>query len=94
MSTESKHIVSYKTFIIVWALLLFLTAVTVWVAQINLGFLNVVAALAVATTKACIVILFFMHLKYENKLFKISVFMTFLVLALFIGFTFFDVAYR
>ncbi|MBC7196980.1 MAG: cytochrome C oxidase subunit IV family protein [Deferribacterales bacterium] len=94
MSAESKHIVSYKTFIIVWAVLLFLTAVTVWVAKINLGFLNVVAALTVATTKALIVILFFMHLKYENKLFKISVFITFLVLALFIGFTFFDVAYR
>jgi len=94
MSTESKHIVSYKTFIIVWVILLFLTAVTVWVARIDLGFLNVVAALTVATMKACFVILFFMHLKYENKLFKISVFITFFILALFIGFTFFDVAYR
>ena len=94
MSAENKHIVSYKTFVSVWVILMFLTAVTVWIAKIDLGFLNVVAALTVATTKAFIVILFFMHLKYENRLFKISVFITFLILAIFIGFTFFDVAYR
>ncbi|MBZ4644357.1 MAG: cytochrome c oxidase subunit [Deferribacteres bacterium] len=94
MSAENKHIVSYKTFVSVWVILMFLTAVTVWIAKIDLGFLNVVAALTVATTKALIVILFFMHLKYENRLFKISVFITFLILAIFIGFTFFDVAYR
>ncbi|MGA1862513.1 cytochrome C oxidase subunit IV family protein [Deferribacter thermophilus] len=93
MSGE-KHTVSYKVFTLVWIFLLILTAITVLVAQIDLGFFNVIAALTVATTKALLVILFFMHLKYENKLFKISVFIAFLILAIFIGFTFFDVAYR
>lgn len=92
--SEEKHIVSYKIFTVVWITLLILTAITVWVSRIDLGYLNVVAALVVASTKAFIVIMFFMHLKYENRLFKTVVFLTFLILAIFIGFTFFDVAYR
>lgn len=92
--SEEKHIVSYKIFTFVWVSLLILTAVTVWVSGIDLGYFNVVAALVVASTKAFIVIMFFMHLKYENRLFKGVVFLTFLILAIFIGFTFFDVAYR
>lgn len=47
--------------------LLVLTAVTVAVARVDLGSLNVVIALAVATTKASLVALFFMHLKYEDR---------------------------
>jgi cytochrome c oxidase subunit 4 len=35
-----------------------------------------------------------MHLKYESNLIRIMVFIAFLILAIFIGFTFFDVAYR
>jgi len=91
---NSKHIVSYKTFIFVWLSLLVLTIITVLVAQIDLGYFNVVVALLVATSKAALVIFYFMHLKYENKFFKFIVFMTFFILAIFIGLTFFDVAYR
>jgi cytochrome c oxidase subunit 4 len=91
---NSKHIVSYKTFIFVWLLLLVLTIITVLVAQIDLGYFNVAVALLVATSKAALVIFYFMHLKYENKFFKFIVFMTFFILAIFIGLTFFDVAYR
>lgn len=91
---NSKHIVSYKTFIFVWLSLLVLTIVTILVAKIDLGYFNVVVALLVATSKAALVIFYFMHLKYENKFFKFIVFMTFFILAIFIGLTFFDVAYR
>ncbi len=38
-------------------------------------------------------VLIFMHLKYENWVFKGFVLMTFAILAIFIGFTFFDTAY-
>lgn len=91
---NSKHIVNYKTFIFVWLSLLVLTIVTILVAKIDLGYFNVVVALLVATSKAALVIFYFMHLKYENKFFKFIVFMTFFILAIFIGLTFFDVAYR
>lgn len=92
--SEEHHSVSYRLNTIIWGLLLALTAITIAAAQFDFGFLNVVVAMAIATTKAGLVILFFMHLKYEKPLFKIIVFLTFVLLAIAIGFTFFDIAYR
>lgn len=85
---------SIKALSAVLAVLLFLTYVTVAVSRINLGYFNVVVALALATTKSLFVIMFFMHLKYENRTLQAFVFICFLILAIFIGMTFFDVAYR
>lgn len=59
---------TYRTYIIVWIGLLALTAATVLVSYVNLGLGNVVAALAIAALKASLVALYFMHLRYENKL--------------------------
>jgi len=91
---HEHHILSIKTAGIILGLLLLLTAITVGVSRINLGFLNVAVAMTLATTKAMLVILFFMHMKYESRFMQAIVFMCFLILAIFIGFTFFDVAYR
>ncbi|ADD67782.1 caa(3)-type oxidase, subunit IV [Denitrovibrio acetiphilus DSM 12809] len=91
---QHHHITSLKTASAVLGVLLFLTFVTVAVSRINLGYFNVVVALALATTKSLFVILFFMHLKYENRMLKAFVFICFLILAIFIGMTFFDVGYR
>ncbi len=44
------------------------TALTVWTATIDLGRLNVIVALVIATVKASLVILYFMHVKYSSKL--------------------------
>jgi len=94
MSAHEQHILSYKKAFLVLCLLLILTVVTVLVSRVHLGFMNVPVALGIATAKSLLVIMYFMHLKYENKFLKGVVFMTFLLLAIFIGFTFFDVAYR
>ena len=53
---------------LIWASLMFLTWLTVWVAGIPLGAWNVVVALGIATVKASLVGLFFMHLIEEGKL--------------------------
>jgi len=79
----SHHIVTPFIYSIVFGALLFGTALTVVAAYIDLGIFNPVVALAIATTKAVIVILFFMHVKYQSKLVKMTVgagFFTFLVL--------------
>ncbi|EGB16246.1 caa(3)-type oxidase, subunit IV [Pseudodesulfovibrio mercurii] len=89
-----RHGPGYGLFIAVWAALMVLTAVTVEVSTIHLGFLNVVAAMAIASVKASLVVFFFMHLKYENRTLKIMVLVAFVILAIFIGFTFFDTANR
>lgn len=77
------HIVSPLQYVFVYVSLLIGTLVTVGAAYVNLGVLNPVIALAIACTKAVIVILFFMHVKYQSKLIKLTVaagFFTFLVL--------------
>jgi cytochrome c oxidase subunit 4 len=77
------HIVTPVTYAIVFVTLLAGTAITVAAAYVDLGIFNPVVALAIACTKAVIVILFFMHVKYQSRLVKLTVasgFFTFLVL--------------
>lgn len=59
---------AYRTYIVVWLLLLVLTGVTWGVSYINLGMGNVTVALLIASAKAALVALFFMHLRHENRL--------------------------
>ena len=94
MTTEAEHIVSYPKLAAVWLSLLILTVATVLVTRIDLGAGKVVAALAIACLKSGLVISFFMHMKYEPRLFRIILFVALVTLAIFIGFTFFDVLYR
>jgi cytochrome c oxidase subunit 4 len=63
----SEHIVSPKLYYTIWIILLVLTAVTAWVATVDLGRLNTIVALVIATGKATIVVLFFMHVKYTSE---------------------------
>ena len=88
------HILNYRVFAYVLMLLLVLTGVTVGISYIDLGKLNVWVALLIASLKASLVLLFFMHLKYESRTIKISFISTVLVLAVMISFTFWDVAFR
>ncbi len=85
---------SYRFLTAVWVGLMVLTAVTVGVARVDLGYFNVLVALGVASCKALLVIFFFMHLKYENLLIKGMVLTAFVILAIAIGLTFVDIGYR
>jgi cytochrome c oxidase subunit IV len=80
---SEHHIVTPMQYGMVFAALLVGTALTVIAAGIDLGVFNPVIALGIACTKAVIVILFFMHVKYQSKLVKLTVaagFFTFIVL--------------
>ncbi|MBM3770348.1 MAG: oxidase [Acidimicrobiia bacterium] len=66
--TQAQHIVPLSVYYAIFAALMVGTAITVWVAFIDLGVLNTVAALAIACTKATLVILYFMHVRYSTKL--------------------------
>jgi cytochrome c oxidase subunit 4 len=77
------HIVTPFQYSLVYITLLFFTALTVVAAYVELGVFNPIVALAIASTKAVIVILFFMHVKYQSKLIKLTVgagFFSFLIL--------------
>jgi cytochrome c oxidase subunit 4 len=79
-----------KTFIAVWIALLVLTTVTVFVATLELGPLNAIVALTIATTKALLVLLFFMELRYSPALTKLTVVAAIFFLCLLAGLTLSD----
>lgn len=93
MHTE-HHIVSYKTFVLVWLALVALTILTVIVSRIELGALHVWAALGIASIKSALVIAFFMHLKYESRFLRVALLVALVTLAIFMGLTFVDTLYR
>jgi cytochrome c oxidase subunit 4 len=77
------HIVTPLQYCYVYGGLILGTILTVVAADINLGVFNPIVALGIACTKAVIVILFFMHVKYQSNLIKVTVgagFFTFLIL--------------
>ena len=94
MTETTSHIVSTKTFILVWITLLCLTGVTIMAAYMQMGEWSMVANIAIASAKASLVLWLFMHLKYERRLFKLLFFVPILTISIIIGLTFFDIWYR
>ena len=80
---DEHHIVKPAEYAMVFGALLLGTLLTVLAAYKDMGLFNPVIALAIACSKAVIVILFFMHVKYQSRLIKMTVasgFFTFFVL--------------
>jgi cytochrome c oxidase subunit 4 len=94
MAEEHAHIIPYRTFLLVWVALLVLTGLTIAAAQFHFGALNVWIALGIATLKSSLVVAVFMHMKYEQPLFKLTLLSALAILAIFVGMTFLDVLYR
>jgi cytochrome c oxidase subunit IV len=89
-SEPKHHVVPVGVYLAVFAALMVLTLVTVWVAEHNFGALNTPVALGIAITKATLVVLFFMHVKYSPKLIWLVVVSAFLWLAILLGITLSD----
>ncbi len=64
--SEPVHILPARLYVTIWIILMVLTVVTAGVAYIDLGPLNTVVALIIASFKAILVVLFFMHVKYTS----------------------------
>lgn len=95
MSEHSEHVVPLKTNVAVWLALLVLTGVTTGIAFIDLGPLNTIVALVIATCKALLVVLIFMHVKYaSDKLVKVVVISAVFFLLLLLGLSLADYSTR
>ncbi len=94
MSDSTHHIVSYRTYGLILALLLVLTSVSVAVTQIELTKWSTAVALLLASTKSAFVLAIFMHLKFDQKIFRVMAILIFLLLATVIIVTFLDYAFR
>jgi cytochrome c oxidase subunit 4 len=88
----SEHIVSKKLYFVIFGALMALTVLTVVAANYDLGSekINTVVALAIATTKAVLVVLYFMHVRYSSRLTWVVVAGGFLWLAIMVGLTMSD----
>jgi cytochrome c oxidase subunit 4 len=85
-----EHHVPKSTYLAVFGALMGLTILTVSVAFVDLGRLNVVVALAVAVVKATMVVLFFMHVKYSSRLVQLVVVAAIVWLGILFGITLVD----
>lgn len=94
MSDKNQHIASYKSHILVLLGLIALTAITVLITSVELGPYNTAAAMIIAMIKGTIVLLYFMHLKFEEKIYGIMVAIVLAIFTAVIIVTFFDYLYR
>jgi len=88
------HTVSYRTYIFVWVALLALLGITIAAAKYYYSTYSVLINLLIASIKAFLVLIFFMHLKYEGRFLKGLVFLTIGILTSIIALTFSDVWFR
>lgn len=89
------HVLPKKTYWTIFGLLMVLLALTVLVAEINLGrTANVVIALTIAVVKATLVILYFMHVKFSSKLVWVFASIGFLWFLILVAITMSDYASR
>ena len=94
MNSEEQHLISYQALALVLSALLLLTGITIAVSYFDLGIFNVFISLGIACTKVTLVLLFFMHLKYEGKAIRFSFLGTIFFLFIMISFMFWDYAFR
>jgi cytochrome c oxidase subunit IV len=86
----SGHISPKSTYYAIFGALMVLTTVTVVVAFVPLGAFNFPVAISIAITKATLVVLYFMHVKYSSKLTKMIVAMALFFLLTMFGLTMTD----
>ena len=92
---EIGHVVPVRILVSVFAVLIILTVITVAVSLVDVGSWNLWVALAVATAKGSLVVLFFMHLRYDSPFNAIVFACALAFLGLFLGIVMLDsIAYQ
>ena len=90
----THHVVSLRTYLLVFGGLLALTATTVGVSFVELGPWHVLVALLIATAKATLVVLFFMHALHSSRLVWMVIVSAVLFLGILLSQTFADYVSR
>lgn len=88
------HILPLSTYLKTWGALMVLTVLTLAASYVSFGAGNLVIAMAIATVKASIVALVFMHLYFDNKFHAAILLSAFVFLGIFISFTMLDTETR
>src|SRR5262245_38421949 len=91
---HKPHVLPIPIYLKTWGALMVLTAITVGASYVHFGSWNLIIAMLVATIKATIVGLIFMHLFWDHKFHAIIFCFSIIFLSIFIGFTMADTTYR
>jgi len=97
MSSQEEgahHVVPARTYLWVWALLIVLTGITVAVASLDLEKWSRLVAILIASVKASLVVLFFMHVRYEKRIIATILLVTVATFCIFLMLTFTDYPFR
>jgi cytochrome c oxidase subunit 4 len=92
--TTSHHITPYSTYIIVWVSLMALTSITVAIAGFDVGLTGLFIALSIAAVKSALVINIFMHIKFDELIFKVFLGVSLMTLFVIFLLTSFDILNR
>jgi cytochrome c oxidase subunit 4 len=93
-SADHSNALPVSTCLLVYAALLFLTAITVGAAFLDMSFLNTPVALGIASVKALLVMYFFMELRHSPKINWVVMGSSFVFLAVMIMLTMSDILSR
>lgn len=91
---DGHHLIPYAGYVAVWLALMVFTGITVGVSYLNLKHAGIVVALLIATVKCTLVVLYFMHIRYEKPVFAIFLVVAIASFATFLGLSFADYSYR
>jgi cytochrome c oxidase subunit 4 len=94
MAHDGPHIVPKSVLLKVFGGLILLTIITVGAAYVPLGPLTVPVAIGIAVAKASLVVLFFMHLKYDNPVNALTFTIGTIFVVVFVAITLLDTAFR
>lgn len=92
--TEHKSHTGYGGYVLIWLILVGLTVTTVAVAGIDLGSMTLITALIIAAIKSALVINIFMHIKFDDIVFKLFIVVAIMTLAVVFTLTSFDVFFK
>lgn len=92
--SHENHNISYSKYLLVWVSLIAFTSITVTIAGINLGNYTLAIAMLIAAIKSTLVINIFMHIKFEDPIFKVFLSISGFTLIVIFSLTFFDYFYR
>ncbi len=91
---NDHHITPYTTYLIVWVALMAFTSITVAIAGFNVGLTGLFIALSIAAVKSILVINIFMHIKFDELIFKVFLGVSLLTLFVIFLLTSFDILNR
>ena len=87
-------LVAYSVYLKVWAILLVLTVLTVAVSYLDLKNVTILTATLIASVKGTLVLLYFMHVRFEDRIFAWMIGAILVTYAIFVGLTFVDYWFR